>query len=249
MKRILLTVSYDGTNYCGWQIQPNGITIEEELNRALFLLLGEEIKVIGASRTDSGVHAMGNRAVFDTSTRIPAEKISFALNQYLPDDIVIQKSIQVPDDFHPRHQNTRKHYRYQIWNSTFPDPIQRHYAYFFHRSLDIEKMREAAGYFIGEHDFKSFCSIHAQVKTTVRTIYRLDVTKQGSMILVDIEGNGFLYNMVRIITGTLIDVGVLRYPPEHIREILEAADRQKAGPCAPPQGLCLRSIEFPDVFA
>lgn len=156
MKRIKLTVAYDGTNYCGWQIQDNGITIEEVLNRELSKLLQEDIKIIGASRTDSGVHALGNVAVFDTQTRIPPEKISFALNQRLPDDIRIQESCQVADDFHPRFCDTIKTYEYRIWNDKFPNPLVRLYSKFCYFNVDVAKMEQAAAYLVGEHDFNHF---------------------------------------------------------------------------------------------
>ena len=169
MKRVKLIVAYDGTNYCGWQIQPNGITIEQVLNENLSKLLGEEITVTGASRTDSGVHSMGNVAIFDTETRMPADKISFALNQRLPEDIVVQDSCEVPSDWHPRYQVSRKTYEYRILNRTFRMPNRRLDTYFYHHKLDVDKMKQAASYLVGEHDFKSFCAVGAQVKTTTRT--------------------------------------------------------------------------------
>lgn len=244
MKRVRLIISYDGTNYCGWQVQINGITVEEIINRELSSLLGEEIAVIGASRTDSGVHAIGNVAVFDTETRIPAEKISFALNQRLPDDIRIQKSEEVAADFHPRYCDSTKTYEYKILNRKFPDPLNRLYTYFVYMPLDVEKMKIAAEYLVGEHDFASFCSAGSQVKTTTRTVYALDITKERDMINIRISGNGFLYNMVRIIVGTLLKVGLGVYPPEHVGEILEAKDRYQAGPKAPARGLTLVGIEY-----
>lgn len=242
--RIKLIVAYDGTNYKGWQVQPNGITIEEVLNKKLTELLGEEITVAGASRTDSGVHSLGNVAVFDTNTRMPAEKISFALNQRLPEDIVVQDSCEVPKDWHPRYQNSRKTYEYRILNSTFRMPSRRFDTYFYHHPLDVKKMQKAASYLVGEHDFKSFCAIGAQVKNTVRTVYACDVLKNGEIITIRVTGNGFLYNMVRIIAGTLIQVGGGALPPERIPEILAAQDRSAAGPTAPAQGLTMMGIEF-----
>ena len=155
-KRIRIIVAYDGTNYHGWQLQENGITIEEELNRCLSELLGERIRVIGASRTDSGVHAMGNVAVFDTQNRMPAEKVAYALNQRLPEDIRIQKSEEVPPDWHPRHCHSIKTYEYRIYRAEFSMPVKRLYSYFFYRPLDIVCMREAAACLEGEHDFRSF---------------------------------------------------------------------------------------------
>ncbi len=244
MKRIQLIVAYDGTNYCGWQVQPNGITIEEVLNKHLSELLKEDIQVIGASRTDSGVHALGNVAVFDTETRIPADKISFALNQRLPEDIRIQASCEVAENFHPRRCNSTKAYEYKILNRTFALPCERLYSHFVYLPLDIEAMREAAEYLIGEHDFTSFCSARSQAEDTYRTIYSLDVEKNGDMITIQISGNGFLYNMVRIIVGTLMKVGLHVYPATHMQEILFAKDRYAAGPKAPAVGLMLKGIEY-----
>lgn len=247
MKRIMLITAYDGTNYCGWQIQPNGITIEEVLNCHLTELLKEPITVIGASRTDSGVHALGNVAVFDTNTQIPGEKLSYALNQRLPKDIVIQESREVPEDFHPRFCNSTKTYQYRILNRRFPLPTSRLYTHFVYYPLEVCNMIEAASYLIGEHDFKSFCSTRTQVTDTVRTIYDLKVDKQEDIISITISGNGFLYNMVRIIVGTLIKVGLGVYPPAHVKEIIEAKDRNVAGPKAPAQGLTLLGIEYPNL--
>lgn len=243
-KRIKLIISYDGTNYCGWQIQINGITVEEVINRELSRLLGEEIAVIGASRTDSGVHALGNVAVFDTFSKIPPEKMCFALNQRLPEDIRIQESMEVPLTFHPRYCDSTKTYEYRILNRRFDIPTMRLYTHFIYMPLNVDKMREAAKYLVGEHDFKSFCSSRTQVTDTVRTVYSLDVSKEGEVIRFRISGNGFLYNMVRIIVGTLIKVGLGVYPPEHVKEILDARDRNVAGPKAPAKGLTLIGIEY-----
>ena len=294
-RRILLRVAYDGTNYHGWQLQPNAATIEGELNRALCALTGEEIVVTGASRTDAGVHALGNVAVFDTTSRIPAEKFSYALNQRLPEDIVIQSSKQVADDFHPRHCDCRKTYEYDILNRTFPLPAYRNTAYFLYGTLNIEAMRRACQAFLGEHDFASFCAAGAQVQTTVRTIYSLTVecrplTEAGTpvspasgeavnaadgkhgeqvqqaqpesgetaipaagganagsadqLLTIRVKGNGFLYNMVRIIAGTLVEVGRGHIKPEEVAGIIAAKDRAKAGPTAPARGLRLVEIEY-----
>ena len=245
MKRIKLTVAYDGTNYYGWQKQPDAITVEEVVNRELTRLLQEPIEVIGASRTDSGVHALGNVAVFDTDTRIPPEKISYALNARLPKDIVIQDSEEVPPDFHPRRTDCVKTYEYRILNTRFPVPTMRLYAHYVYKPLDVEKMQAAAAFLVGEHDFASFCSAGSQVKETVRTIYRLDLNREGNMVSFQVEGNGFLYNMVRIIAGTLIEVGIGSYPPERVREMLEAKDRIRCGPKAPACGLTLVGIRYP----
>ena len=244
MKRIKLEIAYDGTNYCGWQLQPGLPTIEAELNKALRNLLGEEIIVIGASRTDSGVHAKGNVAVFDTESRIPAEKICPALNVRLPEDIRVQSSIEVPENFHPRKVASRKTYEYRILNRKVALPTERLYTHFIYYDLDIQAMQKAASYLIGEHDFKSFCSVKIQVKETVRTIYQLEVSKQGDLIVIAVTGGGFLYNMVRIIAGTLIEVGRGAIAPEKVKEILKGCDRELAGPTAPPQGLFLMHIEY-----
>lgn len=243
-KRVKLIVSYDGTNYCGWQIQINGITVEEILNRELSSLLKEEIAVIGASRTDSGVHALGNVAVFDTCSKIPPEKMCFALNQRLPEDIRIQASCEVAPDFHPRFCDSVKTYEYRILNRRFDIPTFRLYTHFVYMPLDVVQMKEAAKYIVGEHDFKSFCSARTQVTSTVRTVYTLDIDKNEDIISIRISGNGFLYNMVRIIVGTLMKVGLGVYPPEHVKEILEACDRSAAGPKAPAKGLTLIGIEY-----
>lgn len=244
MRRIMLIVAYDGTNYHGWQLQPAVTTIEGVLNDVLSMLFKEEIRVIGASRTDTGVHALGNIAVFDTAARMPAERVAYALNQRLPDDIRIQSSSEVPLDFHPRHQKSKKTYEYKIFNSEFPMPVYRLYSHFTYAKLDVEKMRQTAEYLIGEHDFKSFCSVSAVVETTVRTIYDIKVEKTGDMITINITGSGFLYNMVRIIAGTLMEAGRGRLKPEEMKDILQALDRTKAGPTAPACGLTLISYEF-----
>ena len=181
-KRIKLDISYDGTNYHGWQIQPQATTVEGIINQQLTELLKEEIQVIGASRTDAGVHAYGNVAVFDTESRIPADKIALALNTKLPEDIRIQKSREVPLDFHPRHCDSIKTYEYHILNTGIPIPTERLYSYFFYRQVDIEKMKEGAQYLVGEHDFKSFCSAKTQVIDTVRTIYALKIWRDENKI-------------------------------------------------------------------
>lgn len=244
-KRIKLTIAYDGTNYCGWQVQPNGITVEEVINKALCKLTGEDIAVIGASRTDSGVHALGNVAVFDSATSIPPERIAMALNQRLPDDIVIVKSEEVAPDFHPRYCDCEKTYEYHIINTRTPIPTKRLTNYFVSYDLDVERMQQAADYLVGEHDFVSFCNVRTQVEDTVRTVTELEVLREGEEITIRISGNGFLYNMVRIIVGTLVRVGRGFYTPEKVKEILEAKDRKTAGVTAPAHGLMLVEIRYP----
>ena len=245
MKRVRMVVSYDGNAYRGWQLQPNGVTIEEVLNRELTALLKEPIAVIGASRTDSGVHARGNVAVFDTENRMPADKICFALNQRLPEDIRVQTSEEVPAEWHPRKVNCTKTYEYKVLNRKISMPLERLYAHFCYFNLDLNKMREAAAYLVGEHDFKSFCAVGAQVKTTTRTIYSCEVEKDGNdIITIRVTGNGFLYNMVRIIAGTLIRVGGGEMAPDEIPQILGKKDRTAAGPTAPAHGLTMMGIEY-----
>ena len=243
-KRVRLTVAYDGTNYHGWQVQDNGITVESELNRCLTELLGEPIEVIGASRTDAGVHAMGNIAVFDTRSPIPGEKISYALNMRLPEDIRIQHSEEVDPDWHPRRCRSRKTYEYRIYRGEFPMPHRRLYTYFTYRPLDVDRMRRAAACLVGEHDFKSFCQSGAQVQSTVRTIYSLEVEEQGPELVIRVCGSGFLYNMVRILAGTLLEAGLGKREPQEMEAVLRAADRSAAGPTAPACGLTLVKYEF-----
>lgn len=261
MKRIKLIISYDGTAYVGWQIQKNGLAVEQVINEHLSALLKEDIAIIGCSRTDSGVHARGNVAVFDTETRIPPEKISYALNQSLPDDIKIVESCQVEDDFHPRHTDCIKTYEYKILNARYNVPTLRLYTDYVYYDLDIEKMKQGASYLIGEHDFVAFSSAGGQQKTTVRNIHGIDIfseyinpqadpeedAKGGyrpKLITIRVSGNGFLYNMVRIIAGTLEKVGMGIFPPEYVKEILESLDRSKSAPKAAARGLTLVGVDY-----
>ncbi len=244
MKRIKLIVAYDGTNYCGWQLQKNGITIEEVLNRELSRLLKEEICVHGASRTDAGVHSLGNVAVFDTNTSIAPEKISYAINRSLPQDIVVQHSCEVPPDWHPRYCDSIKTYEYRILNRPFALPTRRFDTCFVYGPLDVEAMQQAASLVVGHHDFASFCAAGAQVKGTERTVTDCRVLREGEEIILRVSGNGFLYNMVRILAGTLIDMGKGRRRPEEMAAILEAKDRRKAGPTAPAKGLTMVGISY-----
>ena len=245
MRRIKLIVAYDGTEYSGWQIQPEAPTIEMYLDKAIRELTGENVHVTGASRTDAGVHAYGNVAVFDTESTIPGDRFTFALNRFLPDSIVIQDSWEVSVDFHPRHCDTRKTYEYRILNTAVPLPQKRNFTWHVAGSIDIEKMKEAAAYIVGEHDFKSFCQTGAQVESSVRTIYSVEVEEQGENdLVIRVCGNGFLYNMVRIIAGTLLDIGQGKRDPMDIFTILEAKDRSAAGPTAPAHGLTLMKYEF-----
>ncbi len=244
MKRVLLCVAYDGTAYSGWQLQDNAPTIEGELNKALSDIHGEEIRVIGASRTDAGVHALCNMAVYDTDARMPGEKVSFALNTRLPDDIRAVWSKEVPDDFHPRHMLTEKTYEYRIWNADFMPPTKRLYYYHISKPLDVEAMKKASRCLVGEHDFKSFSSIYTTAETTVRNITGIDVVKEHDEVFIRVSGNGFLYNMVRIIAGTLIEVGLKRKDEGYVKAAMEALNREAAGPTAPAHGLLLKEFRF-----
>ena len=287
MRRIRLTVSYDGTNYCGSQVQPNGVTVEEKLNESIRRLTGDASPVIFASRTDSGVHAMGNIAVFDTKMRMAADKFTFALNQRLPEDIRIRASEEVAPDWHPRKQNCTKTYLYRIYNHRIPDPLVRLYSQFCYYPLDIEKMRQAVRCLTGEHDFACFCSARSQAENTVRTIYGIELTEEkigggigtgdmrsasgacdagsgigagdagsgegsslgtgdgaGRLITMRISGSGFLYNMVRIIAGTLLQIGSGIRPVEDMEQILRSRERKQAGPVAGACGLTLLSIDY-----
>ena len=186
MRRIKLTVAYEGTDYCGWQVQPNGTSVQSVLDRALSTWLGEEIRTIGASRTDAGVHALGNVAVFDTEARMPGEKFAYALNTRLPEDIRIQESAEVPSEFHPRFTKTIKTYEYKILNRRFPDPLRRRDSFFWYGSLDLEKMKEAALCIEGTHDFRSFAAAGGNTfengGSTVRTVYKTELWNENDMI-------------------------------------------------------------------
>lgn len=285
-RRILLVTAYDGTAYAGFQAQKSGVpTIEGELNRALTELTGTPVEVIGASRTDAGVHARCNLAVFDTQSRIPPDKFAHAVNVRLPEQICVTRSMEVPVDFHPRRCSTVKTYEYRIYNAQMPDPLRRLYTYFSRYRFDIEAMRRAARDLAGEHDFKSFCSTYTSAKTTVREILSVEVEEipcggagrgpeahalndgpgcgktevvplpaeeadqpgrpvMPREIVIRVRGRGFLYNMVRIIAGTLMEIGRGAKDPGDIPAILAACDRRAAGPTAPACGLTLTRYEI-----
>ena len=247
MRRILLTVAYDGTEYHGWQVQDNGPTIEGELNRAIEELTGSVTEVIGASRTDAGVHGKGNRAVFDTESSIPAERFAAAVNTFLPPDIRVMNSREVDSDWHPRKVKTVKTYEYRIDRGIIPDPMSVRYTWNVWGDLDTDAMRKAAGHLVGEHDFTSFCAAASQVEDKTREIISIDIeesaaTGEAGELIIRVKGYGFLYNMVRIIAGTLIAVGQGKATPEEVKAILEARDRTRAFETAPAKGLTLVSI-------
>ena len=244
MRRLMLRVAYDGTLYHGWAFQEGQKTVAGTVTAAINELTGEEVELEGASRTDAGVHALMNIAVFDTASSIPPDKFGAALNTKLPEDIVIRSSEEVAPDFSIRKAQTEKTYVYSILNSDFADPLKRLYTYQVRYSLDVDKMYEAAQYLVGKHDFKSFCSVHTQALTTLREITGISAVREGELIKIRVSGYGFLYNMVRIISGTLIEVGRGRLEPEDIPGILSECDRSAAGPTAPPQGLLLEKIRI-----
>ena len=247
MKRILLTIAYDGTNYSGWQKQKDEavITVEGELTKALRLLFrNPALECIGASRTDAGVHALGQRAVIDVETSIPAEKIPLAIRSFLPADIVVTKAEEVAEAFHPRFDCVKKTYEYRFWNAPAKNPKERLYSAYVQKPLDVERMNEGAKAFLGTHDFAAFCAAGAQVSTTVRTIFDCHVEKQGESVRILVTGDGFLYNMVRILAGTLLAVGMGRLEPKAVAAIIAGKDRRAAGQTAEPQGLTLLEIFY-----
>lgn len=244
MRNIKLTLSYDGTNYFGFQRQSSGITIQGTIENALKKLLNEDTELIGCSRTDTRVHAREFVANFKTDSTIPEDRFCFAINTKLPEDIVIKKSEEVPFDFHSRFNCKGKTYIYTILDSDMPDPLFRNYFYYHTGRLDISAMEAAAPYFIGEKDFSAFKSSGSIVKSNVRNIKNTKVYKEGRYIKVSVTANGFLYNMVRIICGTLVLAGENKINPEYVKTIIQDRDRKKAGVVLPPQGLCLDKVYY-----
>lgn len=254
MRTIALLVSYDGTGYNGYQSQPEGNTIQDRLEHAIGILLGETVKIHGSGRTDAGVHALGQVVSFRTDSRIPIERWALALNARLPDDIVVRAAVEAPEAFHARHSAIGKTYRYTIDSSQFPDVFGRQYAFHHPTPLRFDAMRDALVHLIGEHDFTSFTSPHATVRHHVRTIYEARLVNEpgGDGLTEDgrgksclyVSGNGFLYNMVRIIAGTLLQIGEGKRQPEDMARILAARDRSQAGPTAMPHGLTLMKVEY-----
>lgn len=244
MRRIHLIVEYDGTAYAGWQRQANAMTVQEKLERAILKLTGEEICVSGASRTDAGVHALGQSAHFDTESRIPADKFSFALNTMLPPDIRVTRSEEVPPEFHARFSTRGKRYRYLFHAAPHAGALTRNTHAHVIYPLDVERMQAEAQDLVGTHDFAAFAASGSVVKDTVRTIYRAEVTSEGSEIRLIVEGSGFLYNMVRIIAGTLIGVGSGKLEPGAFRRAVASGDRLDLGITAPAHGLTLMEVFY-----
>ena len=245
MRNIKLILKFVGSAYHGWQIQKNGITVQETLADAVSFVTGEEFpKLVGCGRTDAGVHALEYVVSFKTESEIPAERLPLALNSRLPEDIVCIKAEDVSDDFDAAGSAVKKRYTYRILNAAIPDPFLTPYVYQVKFPLDILKMKKAAVHFEGTHDFLGFAAAGFTVKTTVRTIYSVDISKENDVITIDITGNGFLYNMVRIIAGTLISVGRGDIEPDMIPDIINSCDRKRAGITAPAKGLCLSEVYY-----
>lgn len=243
MRNIKITVQYNGENYCGWQKQPDSLGIQGNIEKAIYEITKEEVKIIGSGRTDAGVHALGQVANFKTDSSIPVEKIPNALNAKLPKDISIIACSEVDEEFHSRYSAKGKRYRYLIYNQLYRSPIYKDTSYHVRYDLDFEKMCEEAKHLIGEHDFKGFMSSGSSVKDTVRTIYDITLEKNEDLIILEIEGNGFLYNMVRIIVGTLVDIGRGRIN-ESLADVINYKSRSKTGHTAPAHGLFLKKVDY-----
>lgn len=244
MRNIKLVIEYDGKSFNGWQKQPNKLNIQGEIEKAIGEITGEEIELIASGRTDAGVHSLGQVANFKTNSKIDIEKFPYAINSKLKKSIVIKSAEEVPERFHSRYSVHSKTYRYTINNSKFGTALYRDMEYHFPIKLDENKMQEAAKYFEGEHDFKAFKASGTSSKSSVRIIYKAVVKRQADRVIIELTGNGFLYNMVRIIAGTLVDVGIGKIDPEEIKNIIEEKDRKKAGKTLPARGLCLLEVQY-----
>jgi tRNA pseudouridine38-40 synthase len=244
MRNIKLTIEYDGTRYCGWQVQKNGLSIQKTLQNAIEDLVSHEIKLTGASRTDAKVHAKAMVANFYTSSKIPVAKFPPAINCALPDDIAVIEAEEADASFHSRYNSKGKKYGYVILNRRAPSPLLKNHAAHVPQNLDVSKMKEAAKYIIGTHDFSAFKASGSSIRNNVRTVSMLDIKRQDDIIKIEIKADGFLYNMVRIIVGTLIEVGSGKIPPDSIEDIINGKDRRRAGKTAPPQGLYLETVYY-----
>lgn len=242
--RIKLTLSYDGTAFCGWQKQKNGVSVQQVIEDAVFALTGERVTVTASGRTDAGVHAKGQVAHFDTDSDIPPEKFYKALNTFLPDPVKALSSEKVADSFNARKSAKRKTYEYSLYLSDTEQPLKERYGTRVYGDLDIEKMRSAARLLAGEHDFKAFSATGSSVKTTVRTVYGVSVEKTGEDIKIKVTGSGFLYNMVRIIAGTLVKAGRGEISEKDILRALKTGERDLLGETMPAKGLCLVKVEY-----
>lgn len=245
MRNIKLIIEYDGTDYSGWQVQPNGLTVQQVLEEALARMLGERAILHGSGRTDAGVHARGMVACFKTDKTLPLRAFREGLNTMLPNDIAVRDACEVPLCFHPRFDAVAKHYRYTMLLDDLRSPLYRHTAWRLKGRLDLEAMRAACRLFVGEHDFAAFRGSGCAAKTTVRRIYGMELNRDGRLLHLDVRGSGFLKNMVRIITGTLIEVGQGKFALEDVARLLKGGDRRELGMTVPPQGLCLMEVFYP----
>jgi tRNA pseudouridine38-40 synthase len=245
--RIKLIVEYDGTNYVGWQRQTNGLSVQQVLEEAFEKVAGQRIVLYSAGRTDAGVHALGQVAHLDIDTTIPPEKLSFAVNVHLPADIKVVSTQAVSDDFHARYGAKAKTYVYTYINAEHSSAIYRNVSAHIRGDVDIGAMQQAAKHIVGTHDFASFCASGSEVDTTVREVYSLDVSRKEPFIRIEITGSGFLYNMVRIIAGTLLDVGRGKLKPSDVKDIMDAKDRNLASPTAPARGLMMKRVYYEEM--
>lgn len=244
MRNIKLLLQYDGSAYHGWQVQPNAVTVQEVVQNAVRAIIGIQVHIIGCGRTDAGVHADKYVCNFISDTLIPIEKIAGAVNSKLPSDIVCKGAYEVPMEFNSKNSAVKKRYTYRILNSEFNDAFTGKYMWHYRGDIDVCAMQKASKAFLGTHDFIGFAASGFTVKTTVRTIYSLDVMKNGDIITIDVVGDGFLYNMVRIIAGTLLFVGIGKLKAEDMADIIASCERERAGITAPAQGLCLSEVFY-----
>lgn len=244
MRQIKLLIEYDGTAYCGWQLQPNGISIQQVVEEALEKMLGQAVRLHSSGRTDAGVHAVGMVAAFKTHKELPVRAYSDGLNALLPPDIAIRNAEEVPLSFNPRADAIGKLYRYTIFNGQRRSPLRRLTSWHLRGRLDLTLMQEAASYLVGEHDFAAFRASNCAAQTTVRRIFDLSVAKAGDTVIIDVHGSGFLKNMVRVITGTLVAVGQKKMSPDTIPVLLAEGNRGASGITAPAQGLCLMEVFY-----
>jgi tRNA pseudouridine38-40 synthase len=244
MRQIKLVIEYDGTAYCGWQVQPNGISIQQVVEEALVKLQGQAVRLHSSGRTDAGVHALGMVAAFKTMKELPVRAYADGLNALLPPDVAVKVAEEVPVSFNPRADAVSKHYRYTIFNGHRRSPLLRLTSWHLRGRLDVGLMQEAAFHFVGEHDFAAFRASNCAAQTTVRRIFDLTVAKEGDTVIIDVRGSGFLKNMVRVIAGTLVAVGQKKMPPDVITVLLAGGNRGASGITAPAQGLCLMEVFY-----
>lgn len=248
MRTIKLTIEYDGTNYAGWQIQPNGLAVQQVIEEALLRLLGEKVRLRSSGRTDAGVHARGMVAAFQTTTSLPLKAYVEGTNRFLPTDIAIRDASDVHPGFRPIGEALSKHYRYTILMEPVRSPLHRFHAWHIRETLDLGAMAEAARHFTGTHDYAAFRASNCSAKTTVRRVDGVTVGRSDNLVIIDVVGEGFLKNMVRVMAGTLVDIGRGRFSPLHVAWLLQNRDRKKAGVTAPACGLCLMKVEYEKQF-